>query len=241
MKTTRLLKYTASVLILSVITSLTACGNKGGDSAPPVVQQQNVCGVNVNCQAPVGGNAFFQSESQDWYGMIKLNLTFMAQNPIANPVQQPNQFGSQYGGGYNYGGGFSSGYGSGGIYGGGSFGGGASLGSPIITYSGPVAASGTMTILQSMSLGMCQLPGGTYSLGTVTSGQWMSAMVYGLRMQASGPASVVMSISQGQVSAKTGSQLGQTWSEINPVGRIFGNVVIESVNGYPCNISVLVQ
>lgn len=222
MKTAKLIKTSASVLILSLITTLTACGNNGGGgNSAPVVQQNNVCGVNVSCQPAIGGNTFFQSESQDWYGYLKLNLTFTALNPIqSQPMPTPS---------YPYGGGYI----------GGSYPG--TNGSPIITYAGPVSSAGVLTVMQNLSSGYCQLPVGTYNLMTVSPGQWTSAMVYGLRMQASGPTNAVISIQQAQVGAKTGIQLGQTWSEINPVGRLFGNVSVESVNGYPCNISVLVQ
>lgn len=216
MKTTKLFKYTAGLLIFSIVTVIAACGNKN-DSAPVVVQQQNVCGVNMVCPGQVTGNTLFQAESTDWYNVVKLNWNFLAQNAIQAPFQNTN----------------------GGIYGGGTFGG--MYNSPIITYSGPVAVSGAMTLTQTASMGMCQLPAGSYVLSTVTPGQWMSAMVYGVRMQATGPATVMLSLQQGQVSAKTGSQLGSLWSETAPVGRIFGNIMIESVGGYPCNMSILVQ
>lgn len=215
MKTTKLFKYTAGLLIFSVVAVLAACGNKN-DSAPVVVQQQNVCGVNMVCPGQVTGNTLFQAESSDWYNIVKLNWNFLAQNAIQVPTQ------TQYNG----------------IYGGGFLGG---NNSPIITYQGPVAVNGVMTVTQSSSMGMCQLPAGSYVLSTITPGQWMSAMAYGVRMQATGPVAVVLTLQQGQVSAKTGSQLGSLWSEIAPVGRIFGNIMVESVGGYPCNMSILVQ
>jgi hypothetical protein len=250
MKSAKLVKYSAGMLITAIFSTLVACGNKGGNDAPPPVVVQNQCGVNIQCRNGIpintGGSQLFQAESQDWYGMIKLNWNFTAQGQIQNPMQnqfpQQNQY-PQYGSNNGYNSGFNNGYNNGFNNGyNGSYTTGYNNGtSPVISYNGPVAANGTMTILQGMSLGMCQLPGGSYGLSTITPGQWSSAMVYNLRMQASGPASVVMTLSQGMVSAKTGSQLGSTWSEIAAVGRIFGTVNIESVNGYPCNMSVTLQ
>lgn len=237
MKATNRLKYSAGVLILSMLTTLSSCGNKGGsDSTPVVVQPAAVCGVNIPCNGtvnPVGGQTLFQAESQDWYSVVKLTWTFLAQNAIAVPVQNNyNQYGS-----------YNTMYpNTGSLYGGGNLYGTSYNTAPpaMMTYSGPVGVNGTLSVLQGMNLGMCQLPVGTYSLGTLTSGQWMQSQVYNLRMQASGPAAVIMTLSQGQVSGTTSLQTG-LWTDTNAVGRIFGNIVIESVNGYPCNTSVMVQ
>ncbi|MFZ3231675.1 MAG: hypothetical protein WA160_15810 [Pseudobdellovibrio sp.] len=225
MKPAKLLKYSASLLVVSVMMVLTACGNKS--SSDPVVQP--VYQPCVNCQQNIPGqgqlgSVIFQAESQDYYGMVKFNWSFTAQGTIGNNYNGYNNQGNIYGGGSSYG----NNYGN-------------TMGSPVVTYSGPVSANGTISVAQVMSSGNCQLPAGAYNLITSTPGQWTSAMVYNLRMQANGPAAVVLTLAQGQVSAKTGSQLGQTWSEINPVGRIFGNVMIESINGVPCNTQMMVQ
>ncbi|MBC7466271.1 MAG: hypothetical protein H7256_09785 [Bdellovibrio sp.] len=235
MKAANLIKYSAGVLILSMLTALSSCGNKGGSDSTPVVQQNNVCGVNIACGGavnPVGGSTLFQAESQDWYGVVKFTWTFLAQNPI---VTQPtyNPYGT-----YN-----TMNPSTGSIYGAGSIYGNSYSAPPaMMTYSGPVAVNGAFSVLQGMNLGMCQLPVGSYSLGTLTSGIWSQTQVSHLRMQAAGPAAVIMTLSQGQVSGNTNLQsTGGLWTDANAVGRIFGNVVIESVNGYPCNMSVLVQ
>lgn len=113
--------------------------------------------------------------------------------------------------------------------------------SPIISYTGPVFSQGQLVVGQTVSAGYCQMPAGTYNLGTVALGQWSAGIVFNLRLQAYGPAQIIMSVSQAQVAAKTGSQLGSTWSEVPAVGRLFGNLIVESVNGISCQTSVLIQ
>lgn len=234
MKATKQIKYSIGLVAVTMIMAvLTACGNNGSSNNNGA--QQQVYPNCVNCQVGypgqvgVGGATFFQASSQDIYGLMSINWSFMAQGAIAQNQYQYNN-GGLYGGGYNYGGSIGIGYGY--NYGG---------TSPIISYSGPVTAAGTIAVQQNVNLGNCYLPAGTYSLNSISQGQWSSAMVYNLRMQASGPASIVMTLSQGQVAAKTGAQLGQLWSEINPVGRIFGNLVLESINGMACYSQLLIQ
>lgn len=244
MKAMNKMKLLAGVMSLAVVTSLAACGNRGSDS-PPVVQG-NAFQQCLNCQN-INGGVFFQAESQDSYGAIRLNWAFSGQagnfnQPQINqfPNQYPNQLNTQYNSQYpnqftnqynpypnQYNGQAYNTNGSG-------------ISNPI-SYSGQVAAQGILTVASGMSLGYCQLPAGSYTLGTLTPGQWSAGMVSNLKLQATGPAVILLSLTQGQVAAKTGSQLGQTWSEIPAVGRIFGNVMIESVNGYACSMSVLVQ
>jgi len=220
MKPTTFLKYSVSLLVLTVVTTLVvACGNKNESAPQPVVIQQNNNCLNGVCNVPVGGTNLFQGESQDWYGLVRFTWTFLAQNAISTVNPYGTSYGSIYGGGTNY------------------------TVSPIVSYYGPVIATGTMSLAQASGglNGSCQLPAGTYTFGTVTPGQWASAIVSGLRLQASGPVAVTLSVPQAMVGAKTGSQLGQYWNEIPATGRIFGTVNVETINGYPCNMSVLVQ
>lgn len=116
-----------------------------------------------------------------------------------------------------------------------------SYNSPIVSYNGPVSSQGQMQVSQTVTYGYCQLPAGGYTLSTLSVGQWSGGVVSNLRMQASGAAQIIMTLSQGQVEGKTGSQLGYAWNEISPTGRMFGNLVLESVNGVPCQYSVLIQ
>lgn len=239
MKNRNTLKYTAGLIALGVITTLVACGSKNSDNVP--VQPINVNPQCLGCQN-LNTTSFFQAESQDTYGMLKFSWSFNGQTMNQGQINPYNQqYNSQYNQQYNqynpygtvnsnniYGGGYANQYSNG-------------VGSPIMSYSGIVAAQGLFSVAQGMSLGYCQLPAGSYTLGTLSPGQWNMGIVSNLRLQAVGPATIILSLTQGQVAAKTGGQLGQTWSEIAPVGRIFGNVMIESVNGYTCSMSVLVQ
>ena len=243
MKLAQTTKIKMTALAFAVLVVVAACGNKNSDSQPVPTTL-----VNPQCLGCGGitGAAFFHAESQDWYGTVKFNWSFSGQAQLQPQYQQPYQNGQ-----YNqqpYGQPYNQQYGQPGIgYQGGynyqqSYNNNNNVGSPIINYSGPVAAQGIMTILQGMNLGYCQLPQGTYNLSTVAPGQWNSAIVTGLRLQANGPGgTIILSVPTGQVSAKTGSQLGSTYSEVAPVGRLFANVLIEAVNGYQCGTSILVQ
>lgn len=114
-------------------------------------------------------------------------------------------------------------------------------GSPIITYQGPVVANGSLSVNLGMNSMGCVIPAGTYSLSTIQAGTWASSIVQGLRMQANGPAQMVVSISTAQVSAKPYGEQSALWSEIPQQGGLFGDLIIESVNGYQCYRDILVN
>lgn len=214
MKTFSIIKYSATVLVFSVITNLVACGSKSDNQPPPPVQVQNGFQQCVNCQ-----NLFQATSEYAQWGQYSPSLTlqwnFQSQNGGAQPVQpQYNQY-PQY---PQY-----------------------AQQNSVISYNGPVSVSGIIAVTQQLNLGNCIIPAGTYQLGTLAPGQWSAGIVYNLRMQAVGPVNLMLTVTQGQVSAKTGSQLGSTWSEIAPVGRMFANLMFDSVNGYQCSQSVLVQ
>ena len=113
--------------------------------------------------------------------------------------------------------------------------------SPVISYYGPVGVSGQMYVQFPVSLGYCAIPAGTYSVYTLSAGQWSSSIVSQLVMQASGAANIIMRFTSAQVSAKQHGQQGYTWNEVQQSGRLFGDLYVESVNGYPCQKSVLVD
>lgn len=207
----------------------------------------------ANCGGLVNGQSFFNSQSTDMNGMLTVNLNFIGsmgyqngynpypqQQPYGgyNPYQQQQPYGGynpyqqqqpQYGGYYNQQG-YNTGYNTG-YYGG---------YNPIVTYQGPVAATGQLQINQGISTWGCMIPPGSYTLNTIQAGQWSSAMVSGLVLQASnGGYNLMISIPQAQVSAK--APTGQTWNEVAPQGRLFGNFVIQSVNGMNCQFSTLIQ
>lgn len=107
-------------------------------------------------------------------------------------------------------------------------------GSPIVTYNGIVAANGSISINLPMYNNGCVVPAGSYSISTLQAGTWNRTFVSNIRLQAAGPATLVLSIPRAQVSAKRYDQMGQLWTEIPQVGRLFGDLVIESLNGSQC-------
>lgn len=169
----------------------------------------------------VGGQTFFTSQSTDTSNRLAISLNFMGNtgyyNQGYNPYNQMNSYNQMpygYGYGYNY-------------------------NSPIVSYQGQTVVTGQMQIMQTLGNWGCMIPAGTYTVQTVQPGQWNSAIVTGLSLVAMGPAQIMLSIPQAQVSAK-GSK-GATWSETAPMGRLFGNLMIQSVNGMACQMSTLIQ
>ncbi len=108
------------------------------------------------------------------------------------------------------------------------------------TYNGPVSATGTMTLPQPLNNYYCVIPAGTYSIGTLQPGQWSSGVTYNLSLQAVGAASLTISLT-GQVSSPGYLAPGQPSSSTNPVGRLFGNLNVLSVNGQACQQNIMVQ
>ena len=113
--------------------------------------------------------------------------------------------------------------------------------SPVISYYGPVGVSGQMNIQFPVNLGYCAIPAGSYSVYTLSAGQWSNSIISQLVMQATGAANIIMRFTSAQVSAKQYGQQGYTWNEVQQSGRLFGDLYVESVNGYPCQRSVLVD
>ena len=212
------------LLAFTLLMTLVACGDKGGGSGNNTNGNVGVIGVNPQCANCVGlnGTTLFTANSVDSYGVISFNWNF------TSSVQNTNYPQPVYGGGYNsgypqpiYGGGFN----------------GQNQGN----YVGPVGATGAMTLNQTLNLGYCQIPAGVYTLGTVQMGNWQYSMVSNLRMQAAGPAVINLNLTQGQVSSFGYLQPGQVSSSSATSGRLFANVMIESVNGYNCQMAILVQ
>lgn len=114
-------------------------------------------------------------------------------------------------------------------------------GSPIINYAGPVAVTGSLSVNAGTHAGGCLIQPGQYTLSTLQAGNWSNSIVSGLRIQAYGPSNMIISIPMAQVAAKRYDQMGRLWSEIPQIGRIFGNVIIENVNGYRCYTDILVN
>lgn len=221
MKTTNRYFQFFSLGFLSVwLLFLVACGGGGGSNnnpTPAVVVNPYGYQNCINCQNT--GPTFFTAESVDYTGLLRLSWSFSSGQAT---IAQTNPYNYGYGGGYNYGFGMGSGNMTPG------------------SYYGSVSSTGQMTLAQPMNLGYCSIPGGTYTLSTYQAGQWAYGIVSNLTMQAYGPANLQISF-LGQVSSPgylSGSQLS---SSTNSVGRMFGNLRIESVNGQICQQVIGIQ
>jgi hypothetical protein len=209
------------ITMIGVALFVASCARDGVDP-----NRNNVFANCSNCGTITNGQTFFQSQSSDtMYGMI-VNLSFIGSSntyiPYNNQYGQMQQqpFNQQNNGMLN----------------------------PIVNYAGTVAAQGQLVLSQPIGsyspqygqqYGSCFVPAGTYSVATAQAGQWQNAIVTGLVLTATGPASLIINISQAQVAAK--SPTGATWNEVAPVGRLFGNFMIQSINGMNCNINTFIQ
>lgn len=250
MKHKNFLRFSGGLLVATIFMALAACGGKGGgnnNNAPVAIP----CGGNVACVSGiptnnVGGNAIYTAESSGYYNTIIFNWSFLSLN--GQPAnQQPYQGGYQgypqtnqapYQGGYQsyqqpysaypqnnqgyaYNGGFANG----------------SYQTGPTNYYGSIGVTGTLNISQVLNLGYCQIPNGIYTLNSVMPGTWGGTFVSNVRMQAIGPATINLSLTQGQLTSYGNGQPNYGSS----TGRLFANVSIESVNGYACQMSLIVQ
>lgn len=119
------------------------------------------------------------------------------------------------------------------------------LGSPVVTYAGAVAVQGAMHVNNMANIngagGGCIFPAGDYTLQTIQAGQWSSAVFSQVRLLATGPTQIYLTMSMGQVSAKKYNDMGKLWTEIPQEGNVFSDVVVESVAGLRCGQSFLIQ
>ena len=237
MKTFNIIKNSSLVLVFSVITTLVACGSKNSD-------QQNTPNNNtinqqcVNCQNLFQGYSEYSANySIQNLPALTLNWTFQSQVGTAQTFQPPQQYNSYnpYPGQTGYPNNYPNNYTN-------SYSNNYSGVSPIISYNGPVSASGILSVSQGINLGYCQIPAGSYQLRTVAQGQWYSATISNLRLQAVGPATLTLTLTSGRVSSpKPSGQSGVLWSEVAPIGRINGDLFIESINGYQCSQSIFIN
>lgn len=99
-------------------------------------------------------------------------------------------------------------------------------------YTGPVSAQGELFVGPQAGGWYCPLPPGLYQVGTIQAGQWSSQMVANLVLEANGPGGRVriIMIQNGVYQASPNIQYsGRTYPNY-----LWGNVLIESVNGQPC-------
>jgi hypothetical protein len=104
-------------------------------------------------------------------------------------------------------------------------------------YSGPVAASrGELVVLQTHYQGYCLIPAGTYSVGTISTGQYSSGIISNLRLLASGPVSLEIAMNSAQISSFANRDYN-SMALINQ--RLFSfSTSIESMNGQYCRSSM---
>jgi len=115
------------------------------------------------------------------------------------------------------------------------------LGSPVVSYNGLAAATGALRVNVMANILGCIVPAGDYSVQTIQAGQWFSGGVSQLRLTAIGPTQMTLMITTAQVSAKKQTNSGLLWTEIPQEGSLFANVMFETVGGYACHRSELLQ
>ena len=213
------------VLATSLVAGLTACGKKGDENQPQNVFQQS------NSDGDITGQPFFETTtraySQNYWNsstFLTVNWKFAGQNinPQAVPQQNNNN-------GYNTG--YNNGYNN-------------SYLSPAMSYSGKVAAVGSIAIPAALNLSFCgTIPAGTYDLQTNNVGRWNQGQISGIRLVLRGPVTFYVVLYNAQA---TEYSYGNNYPYAQPYGqqqgynqsanskRISGTLQIESVNGYYC-------
>ncbi len=153
------------VLATSLVAGLTACGKKGDENQPQNVYQQS------NSDRDITGQPFFETTTRA-YGQnywnsstfLTINWKFAGQN--INPQSAPQNNNNGYSSGYNN----------------------NSYLSPAMSYSGKVAAIGSVAIAAPLNLSFCPtIPAGTYDLQTSTVGRWNQGQISGIQLVLRGP------------------------------------------------------
>lgn len=203
--------YFSLAALFSMTVFLAACGNnKSNNNVNPYPYGY---GYNNAYQNYASGSEIYRGESQGVSGS-RISVGFFATQMTGMNPYVGNGYGNPYA--YQY-------------------------GLDPVNYSGSIVAQGQVTIGYSYGLGSyCQLPPGTYTLSTITPGQWSAAVFTQIRVQLTGPVSGMGTFS-GMVGAKSPQYSGLTWSEVpRPhVGPIYGaQLTLESLNGAQCYVSV---
>ena len=230
-----LTKLTKSLLAIFLFSTLVACGNRRDNNNQNINAYNQSCAVN--CEG-ISGYPFFTVQSQalrQSYGYgygyttaMTMSWSFSGQN-ISNQTQNQNY--NQYV-------------------------------PPAMNYVGKVSAAGQVSVVTTLSdMGLCpQIPAGTYNLTTHTGGQWQNGQISGLRIIITGPVTITATLNNAQAT-QYGSQYGigggySGYPYANPYGygigyggyanntqygnqtsngnRLYGNLIIEQVNGYFC-------
>ncbi len=107
-------------------------------------------------------------------------------------------------------------------------------------YQGPVAVSRGELIVQSViAQGYCVIPVGSYSMGTLISGQYSNGIVSNLKLVATGPVSLVINVNSAQIASPNNRD---QYGMLLPQQRLFSSqTVIESMNGQLCQIPLTIR
>lgn len=107
-------------------------------------------------------------------------------------------------------------------------------------YQGPVAAGrGELLVQAGLAQGYCSIPAGSYSIGTLISGQYSAGIIQGLKLVASGPVSLVINMNVAQIASPNNRD---QFNMLLPNQRLFSSqTVIESMNGQLCQIPVTIR
>lgn len=103
----------------------------------------------------------------------------------------------------------------------------------IVYYSGTAAATGQLQVVNAN--GVCGLVPGVYQINTVRPGQAMMATIGGIQLEAVGPARLLMTISNGLL---YNSQDPNGTNKLSQTNRMGGTILIENINGQPCQGAV---
>ncbi|MEK6628334.1 MAG: hypothetical protein AABY53_06890 [Bdellovibrionota bacterium] len=205
MKNNNIPELVKGILTVAILsTLLIACGKKNDQTLPVNAFTQSCAGPE--CQT-ISGFPFFSAQTRAYQqGQYYSNSAVMSVN-------------------WSFSGQNINGQGQGQQY--------NQYASPAMNYVGKVSAAGSVTVSGLLNLGFCpQVPAGTYNLTTQTVGQWSNGQISGLRMFISG-SSITMTASLSQAQASEYSY-GYGYQSGVSNSRIYGNLIIEQVNGYYC-------
>lgn len=110
----------------------------------------------------------------------------------------------------------------------------------VSNYQGSVAVNrGDLTIQQGLYQGYCLIPAGNYIINTISAGQYSAGIIQGLKLNAAGPANLIIQMDVAQLSSQNNRY---QYGNLLPVQRLFSTrTYIESVNGQYCNLPVILQ
>lgn len=195
-----------ALLAAALTTMLVACGNKNNStSQPPVNAFTASC---TNCQN-ITGFPFFTAQTQVYsqgYGYSYYGYYGQAVGTLNWSFSGQNTSSSTAQNSNPY-------------------------SSPAMNYVGQVSVAGQLDVSQSLGTNnFCPaIPAGSYSISTQTVGQWANGQISGMRFLISGAGvSAVAVLNQAQAQDYSYGYYSTSTS------RVYGTLLIESVNGFNC-------